>query len=181
MICQNITNIDSQSFEIADINKNKSPKLIRLKSRAEELWDTEENNRSKDWGKLLHFALSSINKIDDVDNVINKLLLSGRCNEEEKNKLQQNILSLISHTSIAPYFKADLDIKNEQEILLQNGKTYIPDRLIFNDDNVIVLDYKTGKKRKKDEDQIATYAQTLRLMGYKVVKTKIIYLDDYIK
>ena len=64
---------------------------------------------------------------------------------------------------------------------MQNGKTYIPDRLIFNDDNVIVLDYKTGKKRKKDKDQIATYAQTLRLMGYKVVKTKIIYLDDYIK
>ncbi|MEE2954238.1 MAG: UvrD-helicase domain-containing protein [Bacteroidota bacterium] len=178
--CQSFTKQDLNSFSIYDIKKNKSPNLIRLKSSIEELWDTEENNKRKDWGNLLHLALSSINEITDINNVTNTLFLHGKCSEEEKERLKQNITSFTSHPSISHYFKKGLNIKNEQGILLPNGKTYIPDRLIFDNNQVVILDYKTGKKRKNDQNQIDIYADTLDLMGYKVSERKILYLEDYI-
>ena len=161
--------------------KAKWKKIISLKHTVSKYWDTENHLNKVDWGNLLHIALSEIHHINDKKAVVNRLYASGQCTKEEKERLMIEIDALFECPDIKKYFTGDWEIKTEKEILLSSGKTYIPDRLIFNDDNVIVLDYKTGKKRKKDEDQIATYAQTLRLMGYKVVKTKIIYLDDYIK
>ena len=72
-------------------------------------------------------------------------------------------------------------VKTEKEILIESGDTYIPDRLVFDGNKVIVIDYKTGDEEPKHKTQINNYANTLKQMGYEVLDTELIYTKDILK
>ena len=74
-------------------------------------------------------------------------------------------------------------MKTEKEILMENGKTYIPDRLLFskNTDEVVVIDYKTGVRQKKHIQQISEYAIALEKMGKSNIKKVLIYTSEPVK
>ena len=72
-------------------------------------------------------------------------------------------------------------MKTEKEILLETGETYIPDRLVFDGNQIIVIDYKTGDEEPKHKTQINNYANTLKKMGYEVLATQLIYTKDILK
>ena len=61
---------------------------------------------------------------------------------------------------------------------MQDGKTYIPDRLIFNDDKTIVVDYKTGVRENHHINQITNYANALSEIGYKNIEKVLIYTSE---
>ena len=52
----------------------------------------------------------------------------------------------------------------------KDKKILIPDRINFSGDSVTIIDYKTGKFRKKHFDQINDYAELLIEMSYKINK-----------
>ena len=74
-------------------------------------------------------------------------------------------------------------MKTEKEILMENGKTYIPDRLLFSKDTheVVVIDYKTGVRQKKHIQQISEYAIALEKMGKSNIKKVLIYTSEPLK
>jgi CRISPR/Cas system-associated exonuclease Cas4 (RecB family) len=59
-----------------------------------------------------------------------------------------------------------------------HGELLIPDRLVFQDRKVIIIDYKTGKKDIKYLDQLDGYAYVLKQMGYEVDKKILIYTGE---
>ena len=72
------------------------------------------------------------------------------------------------------YYNPDLKSYNEKDIILKNCDPIRADRIVFNTDKEIcVIDYKTGKLKKEDYDQINNYELVLSNMGY-TVKEKII-------
>ena len=107
----------------------------------------------------------------------------GRCSKEDAERLEITIDQLLSNKNIAPYFDENWKVKTEKEILMENGRTYIPDRLLFakNTDEVVVLDYKTGVESTNHEVQITEYASALSDMGYKNTKRVLVYITDEIK
>ena len=157
--------------------------VISLKHTAAEIWDTEESDTKRDWGKLLHLVLSKIKYFNEKDKVIDQMYKLGSFTKEDYQKLQSVITVLLNHSEIKPYFTHDWEVKNEKEILMSNGRNYIPDRLLFSktSDQVVVIDYKTGKERGKDESQVQEYANALRLMGKSNIKKILIYTAKNIK
>ena len=71
--------------------------------------------------------------------------------------------------------------KTEKEILLETGETYVPDRLVFDGNKVVVIDYKTGDEDPKHKKLIINYANTLEKMGYEVLSTDLIYTKKILK
>ena len=96
---------------------------------------------------MLHFVLSQISYVNQKNEVINRMYALGKFTNDEYQKLQNTVADLLSHEEIKPFFTDDWEVKNEKEILIKNGKTYIPDRLLFSKtaDEVVVIDYKTGR------------------------------------
>jgi CRISPR/Cas system-associated exonuclease Cas4 (RecB family) len=90
---------------------------------------------------------------------------------------------LLNHNEVKSYFTEDWEVKTEKEILMQNGKTYIPDRLLFskNTDEVVVIDYKTGVRQKKHIQQISEYAIALEEMGKSNIRKVLIYTSEPVK
>ena len=52
-----------------------------------------------------------------------------------------------------------------------------PDRLVFNENKVTVIDYKTGVEKEEDQVQIKSYGALLEEMGYQVENKILIYVD----
>ena len=170
-------------FFVSDRKKLDWREVISLKNSAEEIWDIDNVNAKRDWGKLLHLVLSEIHYIDQKNEVIDKFYSTGKCDKEDYDKLKVTVNNLLDNTDIMYFFTPKWEVKTEKEILMKNGKTYIPDRLLFskNKDEAIVIDFKTGERSDKDKDQISEYANALTQMGNTVVKKFLIYTSDPIK
>jgi CRISPR/Cas system-associated exonuclease Cas4 (RecB family) len=71
-------------------------------------------------------------------------------------------------------------VKTEQEILLDSGDTYIPDRLLIKVDEVKIIDYKTGssKRMESHKSQVDNYSNLLKMMGFRKISKYIIYTES---
>ncbi|MBT5750632.1 MAG: UvrD-helicase domain-containing protein [Flavobacteriales bacterium] len=173
----------ASSFLVTKRNKLNWKEVVSLKHTAEEIWDIESINAKRDWGKLLHLVLSEIHYLEQKEKVVESFYKLGRCSKEDADRLKITIDQLLSNKNIAPYFDENWNVKTEKEILMENGRTYIPDRLLFakNSDEVVVIDYKTGVKSMNHESQITEYASALQAMGYKNIKRVLVYITEEIK
>ncbi len=156
-------------------------KKILLSTKSTDTWDVEDPNKNMKWGNIVHYALSKINIYEDVDKSIKSLFFEGIIDNDEKEELSKKLNQLLSKPEIRIFFKKGLEIKNEADILLQNGKTYRPDRIIISEKKAIIIDYKTGKPEKHHIEQIKNYAKSLREIGYEGIQKFLIYIDDDIK
>ena len=172
-----------KSFPVQKRKKLNWKEIISLKHSAEEIWDLEASNTKRDWGKLLHLVLSKINSIKDKEKVIKDMYALGKITKEDYQKLQLVIGNLLNNKEIKPFFTDEWNVRNEKEILMSNGKTYIPDRLLFskNKDKIVIIDYKTGKESNNHKKQINQYAKALMLMYKSDIEKILIYTSENIK
>jgi ATP-dependent exoDNAse (exonuclease V) beta subunit len=69
-------------------------------------------------------------------------------------------------------------VKTEIEILLPDGKTIRPDRLILEEGRATVIDFKTGKPAESHKKQIRMYEEKIRELGYEKVSGVLLYLNE---
>ncbi|MDG1504201.1 MAG: PD-(D/E)XK nuclease family protein, partial [Flavicella sp.] len=79
------------------------------------------------------------------------------------------------------YFQGDKTVFTEREILTKDEKVLIPDRLVFDGQEAVVIDYKTGSYLEKHTLQIQSYAALLTEMGFCVSQQFLVYLGEEIK
>ena len=125
----------------------------------------------------MHTVLAEIHYHDQKDKVIDKVYKNGNCTEKERDHLKKSVSDLLSDIHVSKYFTYKWNVKTEKEILTDMGRTYVPDRLLFDktSDAVIIIDYKTGIEKEKHVKQISDYAYALIEMGYNNVKKILIY------
>jgi ATP-dependent exoDNAse (exonuclease V) beta subunit len=87
---------------------------------------------------------------------------------------------IVRHPKLKPFFTTENRVMNESEIITENGLILRPDRMVFNNNMVTIIDYKTGKKSQTYYDQLYTYAESLKTMGYFVENKIIVYIDKQI-
>ena len=151
---------------------------IMLSMRAPDAWDVEEPDRNREWGNLTHYILSKVKSSSDLSPVLTQCLNQGLIDEEQMRALKQSLTALIADQEIAQFFEEAGHAKMESEILLPGGDFFRPDRLIFNKDETLIVDYKTGKPSEKHKIQINRYGELLEEMGYPDVKKYLIYIDQ---
>ena len=106
------------------------------------------------------------------------MLLEGFIDDEEKDILTIKLEQLINNKEILPYFKTEETVRNEAEILLPDGSTFRPDRVLLSNDKATVIDYKTGKESDEHLEQVKQYGHLLKEMGYSEVKSVLIYTEQ---
>ena len=124
-----------------------------------------------------------INYANEKEEVIKKMYSLGKFTSQDYQKLKKVIEDVLNNKEIKPFFTDEWDVRNEKEILMTNGKTYIPDRLLFskNKDKIVIIDYKTGKASDKHKRQINQYAKALMLMYNSDIEKILIYTSENIK
>ncbi|MCF8297276.1 MAG: UvrD-helicase domain-containing protein [Saprospiraceae bacterium] len=154
---------------------------ILLSTQAPESWDIEDPSRNQEWGNLIHLVLSKIIDYSESENVLENLFQQGIIDKNEKSALTEKLKQIFSKAEIKVFFDKGLNIKNEIDILLPNGKTFRPDRVILEKEKAIIIDYKTGQALESHKNQLDKYADFLLEMGYSNIEKHLIYIDKDIE
>ena len=173
-----ITKENLLKYELAGFISNPWRNRMLLSLRAPEYWDIEEPVGKQHWGNLIHLILSMIKIPEDAEHVIEKLFLDGIIDESEKIEIGEKIKKFLLNPEVGKYFKKGLTIKTEPEILLPSGKTYRPDRLIFDGESATVIDFKTGKPEPGHKEQVMNYKKIIRQMNYLNIVGVLLYLNE---
>ncbi len=153
----------------------KEHELILLAS-ASKLWDTAQG-KAIDFGNLIHEILSKIISFKDVENVLNRYFKEGYVSEIEKETIKKTINSIVFHPTLHEYFSEDVIVFNEREIIDSEKQIIIPDRLVFKNNNeLVIIDYKTGNQLFEHQQQLSKYENVLKTMNFKVYEKLLIYI-----
>ena len=125
----------------------------------------DERAGKQSYGKIMHRLFESIVTKDDVDKSLKELRNKGIITFDELKKLKEQAMLWLSHPKVAKWFDGSYDVKTEAEIISKSNKR--PDRVMFGENEVIVVDYKFGEiKSPHHQRQVKEYIRLIRQMGY---------------
>ncbi len=151
---------------------------ILLSRRSPEKWETDDPDGHQVYGQMMHRLLSFIKTEQDIDGAIERLIAEVSCNETEAEHLVSLTRKLLKHPIAGPFFKEGTVIRNEADILLPDGKSYRPDRVVISEGQAVLIDFKTGKASDHYRNQLLNYASILDKMGYVRIQSYIIYINE---
>ncbi len=170
----------SKNRTIPYITRQKKGTPFTISTKSSRLWD-EETRTAIETGNLIHYALSLVEVTDDVSGVIKNLKSQGHLNDDNSDEVQKVVNAVVNHPSLKKYYTNIYKVFNEQEILTPEGISFRPDRLVVSNNEVSIIDYKTGKPAPSHQEQILTYAQLLKTMDFVIKDTIIVYIGPEIK
>ncbi len=158
-----------------------NPKNIKIAQREALMWGTLQQE-AIEYGNVIHEILSFVKTKSDVDLAIMKALENGLITFNQKEAVYKSIQEIVNHSELENYFAEGNEILNEQTIIQKEGKTIKPDRMVLAKNNeVFLLDYKTGTHNSKYQIQLENYQNAIEKMGFKVTKKALIYIGQEIK
>jgi len=176
--------------EQLNIEDSEDTKGFRPTEMSDFLWFPEMSLKDKDaleneglskeqrFGNQLHLLLAQLNKFEEIDDVIGELRKNDLLEKEfigDIKSAAQTIFEITEYRDMI--YNAD-KILSEQDILLDEKQTQRPDKLIFRDGIVNVIDFKTGKPLKKHQSQVMSYVNVLKTMGYSKVSGFLLYPSE---
>jgi len=130
----------SQTSFITNSWKNHN---ISIVAKSSLLWDTNQG-KAIVYGNLIHEILSKIKTKNDISEVVNQYTYKGTITTIQKNEIIAILNELVNHPKLSDYFEQNRIVYTEQEIVTSEKNIIIPDRLVINNNNVTIIDYKTG-------------------------------------
>jgi ATP-dependent exoDNAse (exonuclease V) beta subunit len=142
------------------------PDPIQFPFSAGEALNLEERLR----GELIHRVLSFIDVLDEntgleLDRIIK------RVNHEMKTDaspeaVKKSLLEFLNHKEVSPYFQAISGrvVKKEQDFSDPRGNLFRMDRVIFDEGQLSVIDYKTGADREAEKENISQLKNYIRIL-----------------
>jgi len=152
---------------------------LKLKLHGENYFSSgqEEMRKKINYGKLMHEVFEGINTSSDISQAVRKLVFAGKLPAEEAANLEKRVSSLISEPPVKEWFTIGNKVMNEAGILLTSGDIRRPDRVVFTDGKVVIIDFKFGEEHDRYIEQVSLYRQLIVNMGYNDAEAYIWYVD----
>ncbi|WP_440879311.1 UvrD-helicase domain-containing protein [Tenacibaculum sp. C7A-26P2] len=152
---------------------------IYMLASASKLWDTKQEE-AIEYGNLIHEMMSKIISEEDITKVIDEYTNQGIIQKKNIKLIQRIIINIVKHPLLEEFFKKNITVFNEREIVTIDNQIIIPDRLVINGSDAVVIDYKTGKHSSQHHQQILKYANTIGEMNLKIQKKLLVYIGKEI-
>ena len=153
---------------------------VLLLASSSKLWDTSQG-KAIDFGNLIHEMMAKVVAKKDIEKVVKQYLQMGYVSKNESVQLQQTLLKVVENEELKNFFTDELTVFNEREIVTVDNQIVIPDRLVLNAKNeMVIIDYKTGEPSKSHHQQVLRYAQVLKAMNFSISKKLLVYINEEI-
>ncbi len=153
---------------------------LHLVSTASLLWDTHRGE-AIEFGNLVHELMAEIDQAGDLNRAVSAAVNRGLLGEAEREEMEARLMELVLHPELKTYFEPGAKVLTERPLLLSEGRTVVPDRLVLRGKEAWILDYKTGSPEPAHQEQIRHYGMILSQMGYEVREMALVYLDNPVK
>lgn len=157
---------------------------LRLKRDAERYKDEETGQwrlSPRQYGRLMHRVFESVAAADEIDTVLDTLVRESTISPDDRDKLSAVIEKALANPQARGWFDGSwTEVRNESDIIVPTRTASLrrPDRVMFRDGKVVVVDYKFGQKENKYYGkQVAGYMDLIRQMGHTDVEGYIWYVE----
>lgn len=169
---------DKELKTIPQIAEPLDPKSIKIAQRESIMWNTKQQN-AIEYGNTIHEILSFIKTKEDIELALTKAIENGLIVPTQKETVFNTINQIVTNPDLEVYFSKGVKVLNEQTIIHKGGNLVKPDRMVVNSNNdIYLLDYKTGSHLAKHQDQLENYQKVIEEMGYKVAKKTLVYIGE---
>jgi ATP-dependent helicase/nuclease subunit A len=169
---------DVQSETLKNYMSNRWQDKLALTTHSADLIGLNEKADRINYGLLIHKILAEIKVPAEAEMVIGRFVFEGLIDSHEKEELKKEISEVLNNENIGKFFSNDFKVMSERDILLPGGEVLRPDRVLFNNDEIILIDFKTGQSQAKHETQIKRYAEVLSTMKKNRISAFLIYLNN---
>ncbi|MDR3705045.1 MAG: UvrD-helicase domain-containing protein [Paludibacteraceae bacterium] len=133
-------------------------------------------------GNIMHTLFSNIKTIADIPTAVEKLIFEGLITHAEKESYIRQVEDAITASGVENWFSSSYTLFNECLILTRdennNTRTRRPDRVMVNQNEVLVVDYKLGEAHARHQKQVKEYISLLHEMGYANVTGYLWYVAE---
>lgn len=158
------------------INQDRSDKL-RLRRLSDKVFDPETLDKNKDRVHKIRAGLAKIRSKNDIKNALRELEFEGVISQRESEYVRKDIEAITNLPLLKPLFEEGLRVENEKEILTPKGDILCPDKVVFADNQVFIIQFQTNEARESHERQIKTFGKLYREMGFENIKQYLVYLE----
>ena len=166
-----------------DVFGNKTE--FRQSNKSREFVETDEETSQQSYikiGSVLHHVFSTIHTIDDVPGALQQLEQEGILYDEDITaaKLSSLLTKRFADSRVKEWFSGKRTLYNECSILYTNEDGQVcerrPDRVMYDGNRMIVVDFKFGHPRPEYQEQVREYMQLLKQMGHQQVEGYLWYV-----
>lgn len=169
----------ASTLKLDTFNSNQWRNTIKMRAAAPSIWNLDIENDKKNYGVMVHTALSRIKTTTDIEPALRSMLAEGLLTLAEQEKLQSLLHTITSIPMLQKHFATGLTIKNEAEIITPSGEKFRVDRVVIHPNNTVtIIDYKTGEPKPGHKKQVLQYADLITQMGYTVTAKLLVYLEE---
>lgn len=146
--------------------------------------DDTDNNRATyiKKGLVVHKVFEMIKNEDDIPQALRTLEQDGVMQDKIfYEDIKKFVIDALKDNRVRDWFAPKWNVMNECDFIMdENGmaKTNRPDRVIYDDHETIVIDYKTGKALSSHKKQVQNYMHQLKLMGMPNVHGYLWYMKE---
>ncbi|MCC9165599.1 UvrD-helicase domain-containing protein [Pontibacter harenae] len=150
---------------------------LQLKQHANNVFDFETQTIQRHYNKQLHYALARIIKVSQLDEVLRQMINQGIISDREKQGLRQRLQDILKHQKLQHYFSEKVVVEHEKELLDARAYLYKPDRVVFDGEQVVLIEFKLPPPEPEHRNKLDHYAVRFKQLGYKKVKCILFYFD----
>lgn len=156
--------------------------IIHYKPK-KDLFTVNETNhlKEKTRGELIHRILSFVEFVEeDIEGKIWFLIRELGINFDAE-QIKEKIIKTIKNSELAYYFvkKPERKIFNEFELCDESGLIHRVDRVVIDEDDITVIEYKTGARSEEHVSQVRLYMELIsKIFKNKRTKGVIYYIDS---
>jgi ATP-dependent exoDNAse (exonuclease V) beta subunit len=154
---------------------------LKLRSHSADYFDFSEAESVESFspvsrGNILHQLFQQIEYKKDVDKAVIQLQFEGKLDKIQAEEVLIFAKEMLSDDRLADWFSEEWTVVNERDILLGKGEMQRPDRVIYKGKEAVVIDFKFGKKKRKEYNkQLASYKKLVRQLGFEKVTAFLLY------
>ena len=142
---------------------------LHIRHQSKDFWlENQDLTESRlNYGLIMHEILQQISSKSDQDKAISEMIRNGRISESESKIVMEEMEKFWKMDKTESWFAEGVKVLNEATILTPDKLQYRPDRVIFSENNAIIVDYKFGDTEKKSyTNQVKKYMELIADMGY---------------
>ena len=130
------------------------------------------------FGNQIHELLALINSKEEISIYIEQGINDGSIELGFKDQLIEKLDLILNYEPYNQLLENCVQVFNEYSIITEYGNILRPDKVIFDHDKVIILDFKSGLPKKKDQQQVTNYVNAFEQMQKKTVEGYLFYISN---
>ncbi len=153
---------------------------LKLRIHGDTYFDLYDSLKSEKigHGKLMHELFEKIETVADVSSSIKRVLSEGKIDTPTAVEYEKLIFLVLDKEPFCSWFNGEWRVLNERDILRGKEKRHRPDRVMIRENQLIVVDYKTGERSESHHAQVRDYMNDFIKMGYIQPKGYLWYLSE---